>query len=229
MGTGYYKQRWQDEAVRTAGVDQLARRMLDDIERGVDDTGIRAGVIGELGMSRPRTDFEERVLRAAARVQRRTGVAINVHFDIGGPLDERLSALEVLLAEGADASRVAFSHFYPRLDQMAQLQAIAARGAYVEFDLFGQESWASTRQVPALEEQLAAIRACFDAGMGERILLSQDVCHRRQLVANGGSGYGYVIGPLASALQSAGLSQAQLETVMVENPRRLLAVNRAPE
>ena len=66
------------------------------------------GVIGEMGVSRPITPTEERALAAAARAQRPTGVAINVHFDIGGESAEYNHAIDILERAKAPISTASY-------------------------------------------------------------------------------------------------------------------------
>lgn len=69
MGTGFYKDAWLPPEVHEMSVDEMTRFMVKDITEGVDGTGIRAGVIGEVGVSRPLTPTEERSLTASAHAQ----------------------------------------------------------------------------------------------------------------------------------------------------------------
>ncbi|MGH8017146.1 MAG: hypothetical protein ACREIA_02480, partial [Opitutaceae bacterium] len=117
MGAGYYKDKWLPPETHRLSVEEMTARIVRDLEVGVDGTGIRAGIIGEVGLSRPMTPTEERGLRAAARAQRRTGAGISLHFDIGGSLAEHEAALDILVAEGADLKRVAVGHFLPNPEQ----------------------------------------------------------------------------------------------------------------
>jgi phosphotriesterase-related protein len=61
-------------------------------------------------------------------------------------------------------------------------------------------------------------------GHGERILLSQDVCHDSQLTRYGGNGFAYLAETFLPRLRDAGVSEPEIETMTVENPRRLLTI-----
>jgi phosphotriesterase-related protein len=194
---------------------------------GVDGTGLRAGVIGEVGLSRPRTATEGRVLQAAARAQRRTGAAISIHFDVHAPLEEHTSALDVLAREGADLGRVALGHFVPKKAALDHFKAIAQRGCFVQFDLFGHEAWLAPGGWGAsVEEQLETVKLCVDEGLVRHLLVSQDVCHKKQLTANGGRGYAYILEDLVPRLRQLGITDQERRTIMEENPRRLFPLRR---
>lgn len=228
MGAGYYKDGWLPPEVDAMSIEDLTRNMVEDIEVGVDGTGLRAGVIGELGMSRPRTATESRILQAAARAQRRTGVAISIHFDVHGLLEEHMSALDVLAGEKADLTRVAAGHFLPKKAALDHFQKIAQRGCFVQFDLFGQEVWLKPGGWGAsVDEQLETIKLCIDKGLGRHLLLSQDVCHKKQLTANGGGGYAHILKDLVPRLRQLGVTDQDLRTIMEDNPRRLFPLRRA--
>ncbi len=114
MGTGPYKEGWLPPEIQCLSVDEMAALMVREIVEGADGTGIRAGVIGEVGVSSPITPTEERGLAAAARAQQATGVAINVHLEMRSAPQAWRHVLDVLEANGADLNRVILSHFMCR-------------------------------------------------------------------------------------------------------------------
>ena len=221
MGSGWYRgAHYPAEAlIDRRSVDSLADEMVRDATEGVGETGIRSGIIGEIGTDKPWLSAqEERVHRAAARAARRTGLAITTHAvqsTVG------LDQLTVFEAEGADLSRVVIGHAdsNPSLDYHV---AIVERGATVEFDFLGMSFTAFERHgegriVDNLRELLAR-------GHVERILLSQDVCHDSQLRRYGGNGYTYLAETFLPRLRAAGVSDAEIRTITVDNPRRLLTI-----
>jgi predicted metal-dependent phosphotriesterase family hydrolase len=221
MGCGWYRTAYYppDLLVDRRSVDSLADSLVEEIERGVGDSGVRPGIIGEIGTDKPWVSaLEERVHRAAARAARRTGLAITTHAVLS-PVG--LDQLAIFEAEGADPTRVVIGHAdsYPHLDHYL---AIVERGASVEFDFLGmtfspQERLGEGRIVELLCELLAR-------GHVERVLLSQDVCHDSQLTHYGGNGYTHLARTFLPRLRSAGVSDAEIETMTVHNPRRLLTV-----
>ncbi len=221
MGSGWYRgAHYPAEAlIDRRSVDALADEIVRDATEGVAGTGIRAGIIGEVGTDKPWLSAqEERVHRAAARAARRTGLAITTHAvqsTVG------LDQLTIFEAEGADLTRVVIGHAdsNPSLDYHL---AIVERGATVEFDFLGMaftplERHGEGRIVENLRELLAR-------GHLERILLSQDVCHDSQLRRYGGNGYTYLAESFLPRLRAAGVSDDEIRTITVDNPRRLLTV-----
>jgi predicted metal-dependent phosphotriesterase family hydrolase len=221
MGAGWYREPYYpaEALIDRRSVDSLADELVRDATEGVDGTGIRAGILGEIGTDKPWLSArEERVHRAVARAARRTGLAITTHAvqsAVG------LAQLAVFEEEGADLSRVVIGHAdsNPSLDYYL---AIVGRGASVEFDFLGMsftplERHGESRVVELIGELLAR-------GHAERILLSQDVCHDSQLTRYGGNGYAYLATTFLPRLVAAGVSDAEIRTITVDNPRRLLTI-----
>ncbi|MGZ3628941.1 MAG: phosphotriesterase family protein, partial [Ktedonobacteraceae bacterium] len=137
-GCGYYRQPLVPDSLYDRSTEQIADDLLGWLTEGMYDTTIRAGLMGELGTSSPIYPFEERQLRAAARVQLLTGASINVHPLIWG--HEHLHILDILEKAGADLTRVAISHC-DELIEPALHAKIAERGAVLSFDTFGSEAY----------------------------------------------------------------------------------------
>jgi predicted metal-dependent phosphotriesterase family hydrolase len=220
MGCGWYRTAYYPPEARIdrRSVDDLADELVAEIEGGVGDTGIRPGIIGEIGTDKPWVSpAEERVHRAAARASRRTGLAITTHAVLS---DVGLAQLRIFEAEGADPGRVVIGHAdsYPNLDHYL---AIIERGANLEFDFLGMP-WERERLGEARIVELAC--ELLRRGHADRVFLSQDVCNDSQLGAFGGNGYTYLTETFLPRLQAAGVSDAEIETMTVANPRRLLTI-----
>lgn len=220
MGCGYYKDTKQSDAVRAKSEETLAQEIVRDVVDGVD--GIHAGVIGEIGVSRPITAFEERQLRATAKAQKATGAAVNLHFDIQTTPAEHNHALDILEKAGADLSRVVISHLPPRLEEVDRCVALAERGCYVELDLFGMELFPDVvRQLKGTENPVATTKALIDRGCIKKLLISQDLCAQVCYKKNGGYGYDNLLKRIVPQFKAAGITDEQIRTIMVENPKRL--------
>lgn len=221
MSAGWYRGAYYPATLDLdrRSVDSLADEMVREATDGVGETGVRPGILGEIGTDKPWVSAsEERVHRAVARAARRTGLAITTHAVMSPVGIDQLALFE---AEGADPTRVVIGHAdsYPHL---AHYLAIVERGASVEFDFLGmsftpQERHGEGRIVELLCELLAR-------GHVERVLLSHDVCHDSQLRRYGGNGYTYLSESFLPRLREAGVSDADIETMTIANPRRLLTI-----
>jgi phosphotriesterase-related protein len=221
MGCGWYRGAYYPPEARIdrRTVDDLADELVGEATDGVGATGIRPGIIGEIGTDKPWVSaLEERVHRAAARAARRTGLAITTHAVLS-PVG--IDQLRIFEEEGADPARVVIGHAdsYPVLEHHL---AIVERGASVEFDFLGMTFSALERHgEPRVVELLCELLA---RGHAERILLSQDVCNDAQLKRYDGHGYSYLATTFLPRLRDAGVSAAEIETMTVANPRRLLTI-----
>ena len=221
MGSGWYRgAHYPAEAlIDRRSVGALADVIVRDATVGVGETGIRAGIIGEIGTDKPWLSAqEERVHRAAAQAARTTGLAITTHAvqsTVG------LAQLDVFEAEGADLTRVVIGHAdsNPTLDYHL---AIVERGATVEFDFLGMSFSVRERYGEGLI--IDNLRELLARGHVERILLSQDVCHDSQLRRYGGNGYTYLAESFLPRLRAAGVSDNEIRTITIDNPRRLLTI-----
>lgn len=223
MGTGYYVEASHPPSLAAKTVEEIANEMVREINIGVDETGIRAGVIGEIGTGDPLLRGEERVVRGAGIAQLETGCPINVHFAAGGSQVHRV--LDILVAEGIrDLSRVVVSHMDVAIDLVRDGE-IASRGAMVEYDTFGHEQYPDSRgfQMPTDEVRAAAVASLVDAGHIGNLLLSHDVCFRHLWTRYGGHGYGNLLNRVAPMLRQAGVSELQQRQLMVDNPSRVFA------
>jgi phosphotriesterase-related protein len=221
MSAGYYKDKWIPDSIKSKSTEQLTDIIINDIKKGIK--GIHAGFI-KIGTSRPITAFEEKSLRAAARAQIATGAAIDVHFDINGPISERHNAMDILESEGADLTRVYVSHCTVYDELVPDYITLAQRGCYIAFDNLGMEIyWAMAVDWPDPLEPAETIKALIDAGYLNQILVSQDVCFTALLVQNGGYGYAHILNNLVPVFLAGGITADQIHTIMVENPKRLLA------
>lgn len=119
-GTSYYTAATHPEHVSTATVDELADEFVADVREGIGDTDVRAGLIGEIGLSGRIEPTEERVLRAGARAVVRTGAPLSVHPPGRGDDEHRggeypssrweLDVLDVVAEEGFPADHVVLCH-----------------------------------------------------------------------------------------------------------------------
>ena len=136
MGCGWYRTAYYppEALIDRRSTDDLADELVREATDGVGESGIRPGIIGEIGTDKPWVSpSEERVHRAAARASRRTGLAITTHAVLS---DVGLAQLRIFEEEGADPTRVVIGHAdsYPVLDHYL---AIIGRGANLEFDFIG--------------------------------------------------------------------------------------------
>ena len=225
-GTGYYLDQTFPQAVKDLTIEQMVAKMMADITQGFDGTDIRAGVIGEVGISGPMTPAEEKSLRAAARVQHETGLAINIH--VGFSLDLSRRAIEILKEEGANLKKVALAHCDGNPVQVNR--ELVEMGVYVECDCFGNEFYVDNGAYDGDTpyyfgsdgDRIRAMKALIDAGLADKLFFSQDVCSKMQTVQYGGYGYAHLLENILPMLVHIGVLRETLTKIMTENPKRFL-------
>jgi phosphotriesterase-related protein len=232
MGCGYYVHRRHPPELEERTVEDVAAQLIEEITVGVDGTGVRAGIIGEIGMTKV-TAREEKVLRAAARAQAATGVPLSIHHDMFERNAARL--LEIAREEGADLRRTIVCH----MDQDARcepeyFQAVAATGAYIGLDTFGHYDFyaysrdpvwrAGPRKVfPTDWDRAERIAALCEAGSLDQVVVAQDVCLKIQLKRYGGFGFDHILESAVPMWRAVGLTEPQVRRILVDNPARVLA------
>ena len=234
---GYYKGAGHPESINQRSIDDVKDEMVRELTVGIADTGIRAGIIGEIGTGQPlygQTDkwdstddpdmgpTEEKVLRAAGRAQLDTGAPVSVHTYNYRPNRLAHHVLDVLKEEGADLEKIVICHLDTRPDS-DYVRSIADRGAFVEFDTFGMEIdtefGVSTRD----SKRIALVEETINQGYLEHILLSQDVCRKNLLMCYGGLGYAHISRDIEPRMRHVGISDEKIRTMRVKNPARWLS------
>jgi phosphotriesterase-related protein len=225
MGCGHYVDDYQPAANRTRSVDEFAGDMIAAAFDGAWGTGVRAGIIGEIGCQAPWTALEQRVMRGAIVAQRETGLAINVHP--GRHPDQPQEVADFIRAHGGAIERTIISHIDRTIFDTDRLLRLADTGCVVEFDLFGQESSyyrLADIDMPNDAVRLRAIRTLIERGHGDRVVISHDICYQTRLVALGGHGYGHIFANVVPMMRRRGFSEAEIQAILVDTPRRLLTV-----
>lgn len=221
MGAGYYLQTSHPPSLRGMSIDGIADEIVGEAQRGIGDTGVRIGLIGEIGVSGDFTSEEEKSLRGAARAQRRTQLPLMVHLPAWYRHAHRV--LDIVGEEGGNIRHTILCHMNPSGDDIEYQTTLAARGAFIEYDMLGMDYWYADQgvQCPSDEDNARAIKRLIDLGFLDRILLSQDVFLKMMLTRYGGFGYAYVLKHFVPRLGRHGVSGSQIKTMLVDNPRRV--------
>ena len=225
MGAGYYVDIVHPPELDEMTEADVARRIVEEIQIGVGGTGVRAGIIGEIGCSWPLTPNERKVLQGAAVAQQETGASILIHpgRDDAAPRE----ALDVLAESGADLGRVIMGHLDRTTTDYDVLTEIAQSGCYLEYDLFGLESShypLSGIDMPSDAQRMDFIARLVNDGFGDRVVVAHDVCTKHRLVRYGGHGWAHILEHIAPGLVKKGLSEEQVDAILVDNPARILTL-----
>jgi len=226
MGCGYYTNVSHPSDVDRKTVKEIQEEMLRDITEGVNNTKIKAGIRGEIGTSNPITPNEEKVLRAAAGVQRETQIAISVHLHPPSKLG--MEVLDILEKEGASLNKVVLGHLDFTIDSNLEYhRSLASRGCYIEYDCFGEEHYfedvaTSSGNQCGDSQRIVAIKRLIEAGFLHQILISHDICVKTELTRCGGYGYDHILRNILPRTRMKGFSEREIEVIVKANPKELL-------
>ncbi|NLF26684.1 MAG: hypothetical protein GX592_02200 [Clostridiales bacterium] len=217
--TGFYTRATHPEWMRDWSEARMAELFTRDLCEGIDDTGVRAGIIGEIGTGADIADREWRVLLAACISQRETGAAISVHIDPWTP--NGMKVLRFLEKHGADLARIVIGHVDAVLDP-GYCRDLLGAGCVIELDNF-----AKTYETPGLHfdtdaRRLEVVARLVCEGYADQIVLSTDICLKTDLRRYGGGGYGHILRSILPALREMGVSEDAIFRMTERTPCRLL-------
>jgi len=220
MGTGFYVGETHPKALDAMTEAEIGELMVQELTQGVD--GVRAGYIGEIGISEIFDDKERRVLRAAAIAHHKTGAAINVH--INPWTTNGIEAADILLAAGVNPKRICISHVDVE-NREEYILALLKKGVYIEFDNFGKEYYIR-REVRNSgygnfvhdTQRVALLKKLIDQGYLSQLLLTCDLCLKNLLHCYGGWGYDHVLTNIVPMMEDEGITNEQIQTMLTKNP-----------
>lgn len=210
--TGIYREPWIPAGVYGASEEAITAWMLGELNECIEETGVRAGWIklsaGDDGI----TPLEAHILRAATRAAIATGAIIGSHTIKGRVVMDQLDLIE---KTGGDTARFISIHTNLEPD-FALHKAVAARGAWIEYDNIG---W-----VP-VEESVALIARAIEAGLAGQLLLSHDAGWFDPAKPGGGTPkpYDVLSREVLPRLRSLGIDEATLTRITHDNPFRAYA------
>ena len=225
-GCGLFVHDSRVEAYRDWSVERLTEWMLKEINEGIEDTGIRPAVIGEIGTSEKIYPIEERSLLAAANASVESGLPVYVHtypWSRAG-----LDAVDMLMKNGVKPEKICLCHLDVDFDEEYMLMALD-RGVYVEFDNLSKEycfepsdgafaggpfetDWARVDMMKKLIER----------GYVSRLLAADDVCLKASLRKYGGWGYDHMFTNFIPMMRMGGVAEGDIIRIFDENPRIFL-------
>jgi len=223
--TGIYTYEYLPMYFLTRDAEAMADCFVHDIEVGIQGTEIKAGFLKCAADEPGVTENIEKVHRAIARASVRTGAPIMAHSRPASETGPR--QIDIFEEEGVDLARVQIAHTGDT-DDIDYIERLLERGVYIGMDRYGLEVY-----LP-FERRNATVTALLERGYAERMFLSADYCatldwfapeFAKQMVAAGAEkdwSMTIVHDKAIPVLREAGMTDAQLETMLVENPRRWL-------
>lgn len=231
--TGWYTETAHSPHVRRATTEELVEMLIKELTEDIQNTGTRAGIIGEIGCSEPLGESEKKTLTAAAQAQSKTGAPLTIHTPIFDKANKRTplpapAILEILRKNDAKLEKVYLSHMdYTWHDPAYQGKIMDEYGVTLSYDTFGSEQWNNNYYFGAGgltdKERVEGLVGLIKNGYGKNLLVSQDICKKMHLRKFGGYGYSHVAAHILPMLTHKGVSESQIQALVIENPRRILS------
>jgi phosphotriesterase-related protein len=207
--TGFYKEPFLPDICYTSDEITLSNFFVSEILHGIENTNIRASLIGEVGSGLNEISLvDSKMLRAAARAHAETGTPLCTHCSLGTMAMEQI---EILTACGADLSHVVLSHI-DLSDNLDYMLSILDTGANVGFDTIGKLDYLPD------ENRIARLMELCQRGYSGQIVLSMDITRKSKCID---PGYCYLITNFLPLLRDAGAKDIWLSDMLWHNPRRI--------
>ena len=201
------------------GIADVVDLFVRDITRGIGGSGVKAAIIKCATDTEGVTPVIETILRASARAQKATGVPISTHTWAAGRSGEAQQA--IFAQEGVDLRRVIIGHSGDS-DDLGYLRGLMERGSTIGMDRFGLDNY-----LPTAKRVEVLARLCAE-GYAGRMVLSHDancwsdmVTEDEKLRTRPRWHYTHISDDILPALRSAGVSEDQIEQMLVRNPRAI--------
>jgi len=212
---------FQGPGTELGGPEMMVDMFVKDIEEGIADTGVKAAIL-KCATDRPGvTPGVERVLRAVAKAHLRTGVPISTHTH--APTERGLEQQRIFQEEGVDLTRVVIGHSGDTTD-IAYLEKLIANGSYIGMDRFGIDV------LLPFEDRVNTVAKMCELGYADRMVLSQDAACFNDWLPEGALPtvlphwhYMHIHNDVIPALIERGVTDRQIETMLVDNPRKIFA------
>jgi phosphotriesterase-related protein len=201
------------------GPETMTAMFVRDITEGIAGTGVKAAILKCATDEPGVTPGVERVLRAVAPAHRETGVPISTHTHAGSR--RGLEQQRIFAEEGVDLSRVVIGHSGDSTD-LDYLEELIANGSYLGMDRFGLDL------LLPFEDRVDTVARMCERGHAQKMVLSHDACcyfdalpeDLTPLVLPNWH-YLHIHNDVIPALKQRGVTDEQLETMLVDNPRRI--------
>jgi len=204
------------------GPEIMVDMFINDIQQGIAGTGVKAAILKCATDEPGVTPGVERVLRAVAQAHRRTGVPISTHTH--AHTRRGLEQQRIFTEEGVDLSRVIIGHSGDTTD-LDYLEELMSKGSYIGMDRFGIDTL-----LPFEDRVNTVARLCARGHAGKMVLSHDAACFNDWLpeaavpVMLPRWNFLHIHRDVIPALKERGVTDDQVQTMLVDNPRRIFGV-----
>ena len=213
--TGHHKDKFSAWMLKGRSVEEIAAGIIYDINAGMNGTSIKAGVIKAATSKNVATETERHVIEAVGLAHQATGAPVSTHTEEG---TFALEQVQLLMRAGVPAHRLLIGHLDRNLPRETYF-SLANMGIYLGFDQLGKAKyWADSERVKLIREFVAA-------GFVRQIMLSGDTARKSAWHAYDSKVHGiaHLLAGFVPLLREAGLSETELNVMLIENPMKFLS------
>ena len=233
--TGWYLEPTYPAYIQQKTVQDLAEIMIHEINHGIDNTDIKAGLIGECGCSTPPyTELEKKVILAACIAQKETNVPITIHpalIDLKkkeGFVKCGLEYIQLLKQEKVNLNKFYLSHADRTCFDLDYHKRLLDQGIYLSYDCFGKadffdNAFPGAGGISDYPRMKALVELC-ELGYEKQLLISQDVCFKTSLRRFGGTGYSHFLENIIPNLKTLGLKDSSIKNILINNPQKMFRI-----
>ncbi|MDQ0858045.1 phosphotriesterase [Bacillus sp. V2I10] len=213
--TGCYKDPFIPDDKKEWNRDQFAEWMITEIKEGIGDTGIKPGVIGEIGSSLNEfKPIETELFHGAIEAAKTTKLPLSTHTTLGTCA---LEQIDLFQKEGLFLEKVIIGHQDLNTNDEVVLEVLNS-GAFAAMDTIGKENYRAD------EDRIRSLLTFLEKGFENQLLLSSDLTRKSHLKSLGGQGYDIVLRSFIPALKSHGVSGSIINKLLVTNPQKAFSI-----
>ena len=214
LSTGHYLEQFIDPAILDQTPEAIAEEPIRDLTVGIDGSGMKAGIIGEIAWSYPEPREKElKSWEGMCIAARRTGATVSTHPSHG---ELQIPQAEYLLSHGIAPEKIVIGHFEFYMSD-GSLKKLLDMGIYIGLDMIGKKSgWGD-------EYRADTVRKVKRWGRLDQLLLSMDICRKKDLRSAGGYGYAHLFESFIPMLEKRGITGDDIDLMLRKNPEKALA------
>lgn len=213
--TGHHKHKFSHTTLQDLTKEQIISTILIEINTGIDNTNVRAGVIKAATSLNKAYESELKTIQAVGIAQQMCGAPVSTHTEAGSFAIEQAKHL---ITSGVNPEKLLIGHLDRNLSMDTYL-SLAKLGVYLGFDQIGKEKyWPDV-------ERIKLIQYLIKAGYTQKILLSCDTARKSKWHTYNPSANGpaYLLMDFVTAMRAQKINEADIETMLIHNPSEFFA------
>lgn len=225
--TGFHKLSFYDDEhwIKNCTIKKYKEVLNKEINIGMYENDIgsnlllgkKAGMIKTAYIVNDQEKRYRELLKASAKVAKKTGIPLMCHTDYG---ENSLEAIKIILDSGISPSSVIICHLDRKLDNFDTHMKVAETGVMLDYDTIGRFKYHND------EEEIKLIKKMLKKRFVNNLVLSLDTTRERLKTYGAEIGLSYIINTFIPQMKRKGISQKEIEIMMIKNPRKVLKIKK---